>query len=414
MIFQTYLNRFFIHPASKKGTLPFAEVYIIIPVYAEEQLENTLLSLQSCFPVESNITIIWVINTRLNDEEKYQKQALENLELLKKWPPLPGFLTSMVLDCRNLESKNAGVGLARKIGMDMVIFNLKNQNHNPWLVCLDGDCLVSPNYFQEIEKHLLNGKFEVATFEFSHFISAETPSRLKEGIVQYELFLEYYRMGLYQAGFPWYFHTVGSSMACKATAYAKSGGMNQRKAGEDFYFLHKLFPHFQTIEIKGPLVFPSPRISERVPFGTGRFQKKWMESMSKEWPTYHPEIFILLKSYLNLAFSFLSSDQISPDFEPIIKLNPMMESWLGTNNALQNLNDCKGASPTISGRRKAFYRYFDGFQVLKMVHFFQPHFPEISVEKACEQLLPELKNLPSITEKVHFVRRFLTQSPFLD
>ncbi len=38
------------------------------------------------------------------------------------------------------------------------------------------------------------------------------------------------------------YHTIGSSMAVRCSAYAKIGGMNRRKAGEDFIFYTNLYP----------------------------------------------------------------------------------------------------------------------------------------------------------------------------
>lgn len=46
--------------------------------------------------------------------------------------------------------------------------------------------------------------------------------------------------------------------------------MNQRKAGEDFYFLHKFSILDQLGEINVEIVLPLARSSDRVPFGTGK------------------------------------------------------------------------------------------------------------------------------------------------
>ena len=67
---------------------------------------------------------------------------------------------------------------------------------------------------------------------------------------------------------PYSFHTIGSAFALTASAYTRQGGMNRRKAGEDFYFINKLIKGEIFGEINDTKVIPSPRISDRVPFGT--------------------------------------------------------------------------------------------------------------------------------------------------
>ena len=59
-------------------------------------------------------------------------------------------------------------------------------------------------------------------------------------------------------------------MAVRAHAYARQGGMNRRQAGEDFYFMQKLVDGEQVENIAEATVFPSARLSHRVPFGTGK------------------------------------------------------------------------------------------------------------------------------------------------
>ncbi|MEZ4848575.1 MAG: hypothetical protein R3B93_08135 [Bacteroidia bacterium] len=78
------------------------------------------------------------------------------------------------------------------------------------------------------------------------------------------------------------FHCVGSSMAVRSIAYQKRGGMNRRKAGEDFYFLQKFIAEGTLAELSTTKVIPSPRASEKVPFGTGRAIKKLAGKMARK------------------------------------------------------------------------------------------------------------------------------------
>ena len=79
-----------------------------------------------------------------------------------------------------------------------------------------------------------------------------------------------YVIGLSYAGSPYAFHAIGSTMSCTAEAYAAVRGMNRRTAAEDFHFLDKLAKLGRIGHIEKTTVFPSPRTSHRVPFGTGQ------------------------------------------------------------------------------------------------------------------------------------------------
>ena len=105
---------------------------------------------------------------------------------------------------------------------------------------------------------------------FEHPLSGNNyPEAIYKYITLYELHLRYYFQGLAYSGFPYVFHTVGSAIAVKALPYVKAGGMNRRQAGEDFYFIQKLVPAGGYFNLNSTTVYPSPRASSRVPFGTG-------------------------------------------------------------------------------------------------------------------------------------------------
>ncbi len=67
--------------------------------------------------------------------------------------------------------------------------------------------------------------------------------------------------------------------------------MNKRKAGEDFYFIQKIIELGNYTELNTTGVIPSPRISNRVPFGTGKAIGDWVKQGSEEYFTYHPQTF---------------------------------------------------------------------------------------------------------------------------
>jgi hypothetical protein len=411
IVYQNYEKRFFIHPNSKSVELPEAQIYIVIPSYGETGLNDTILSLASCKMPLAKVCVLVVVNDRVEDSENIKnlnRDSIENLEKLQS--EMAGFQL-LWFDSGNLTDKNAGVGLARKIGLDAVILNCKKTDSNPAMICLDADCTVAENYLTRIEEEFLNTTAEVATMGFDHALLPNSESVLNKGILQYEMFLEYYRLGLWISGYPFYFHTVGSSMAFKAIPYAKSGGMNQRKAGEDFYFLHKLFPHYETIELTGNLVFPSSRISTRVPFGTGRFQQQWLEKEQIQLQSYNPEIFKWLGVFLRACKNVIEANvDFNHSFSEFLNLHSDSPIYIAEFEVNRELEEILKSSPQKSQRIKSFYRWFDGLKVLRFVHFFHARLSHQIPEFAAIVLLPELSKYEGIKEKIIFIRKHLAEN----
>jgi len=109
------------------------------------------------------------------------------------------------------------------------------------IICFDADCLCDSNYFLAIEEHAeKHPSADGFNIYFEHPCEGtDYPQEIYEGIIQYELHLRYMNQFLRYAGFPFAYHTIGSSFAVRAGTYALQGGMNSRKAGEDFYSLIK-------------------------------------------------------------------------------------------------------------------------------------------------------------------------------
>ncbi len=255
---------------------------------------------------------------------------------------------------------------------------------------LDADCIVSENYLVEAEKAFENKNVEVAHVHFEHIYQNEPDETLREGIINYELHLRFYVQGLKLAGFPHAVHTVGSCMAVRASRYAKSGGMNRRKAGEDFYFLHKLVVNGGWQDIIHAAVYPSCRISDRVPFGTGRAQMEWLEEGIGE--TYNYEIYELLQPLFSSIEKYYQSG---------LTLNfiPPINDFLMNINGVQKVEEIRNKSVSFEVFQKHFWQWMDGFLVMKLVHYLRDHgYPNQPVLATSKELLHKmnLKNADSL------------------
>jgi hypothetical protein len=170
--------------------------------------------------------------------------------------------------------------------------------------------------------------------------------------------------------------------------------MNTRKAGEDFYFLQRIFPLGNIRLINTATVFPSPRPSDRVPFGTGRAIKDMLKNEATgHYQTYNPHTFIDLKSFFEHAEGFLRNPDLPASFR---KMPESLQGYLHAIEFDKNVKKLQKNFRTESTFSRAFYMWFNGFKVLKFVHFARDRFyPNIKILDAANWLLTTYSEEPA-------------------
>jgi hypothetical protein len=334
---------------------------ITIPLFKEEA-DYVLSSLEMCkLNSSKEVEILAIVNQPADRQDLsmfHQNQVLElKNRKLKNGIPL------RVISALDLEPKQAGVGLARKIAMDDALSRFAAIGRDGLIVGLDGDCQVSENYFEALlkgEKSDLNA----ASLAFEHPLESLSIQEQKN-IIDYEIWLRYYSKALEWSNFPFHYLTIGSSMAVRASAYAKIGGMNRRKAGEDFYFLHKLMPMPKYKELDDLKVYPQARISDRVPFGTGRAMAE-IEMGKKDFSLVYNEMIFKDLSVL-IKSSALGSYELS-------KLT-FWGAFLAEEPKFEHSYNTLVERSSVETFAKNFYHWWDGFKVLKFVHFRSQNYP---------------------------------------
>ncbi len=360
------------------------EMIIVIPCHNEFKLIRTLDSLEMCDPVECKVEVIIVINAGSNHAADIHQQNINTHLLVKQWvnaQPREHSYYCMYID--DLPQKHAGVGLARKIGMDEAVDRFEQiEEPKGIIVCLDADCLVATNYLKEIYLHFLHHTTTMACgIYFEHPINGnEYPHKVYQGIICYELFLRYYIQALRCIDFPHAFHTIGSSMAVLSWAYQQKGGMNRRKAGEDFYFLHKFIPDGTFTELNSTTVFPSPRVSTKVPFGTGRAIDQWLKGEKNLQLGYSFKSFLALQSLLIQVPSLY-------DRSPT-RLHPAIDQFLIEHHFEDVLKEIRKHVASRQSFLKRFYTWLDAFKVLKFIHFARDeYFPDEPLLEVVNELV---------------------------
>lgn len=385
---------------------------VVIPAIGEYEnirslLQSMVLNKRDCF---NSTLVIFVINNTSSSLEEIKTDNYSSVKLLRniiKKEPSGDALVNDVISSglrlalvdassegKELPIKDGGVGLARKIGMDLAlkIFSYNSPGKNI-LVCLDADCTIDTNYFTSIHNEFNGRNLDAAVVNYSHTLTGISDQH-DRAIICYEIFLRYYVLGLKIACSPYAFHTIGSTMACDHKSYMKIEGMNKRKAAEDFYFMEKLAKNTRIESILSTTVYPSARGSWRVPFGTGQRVNRFLSGMQDEYRLYSPQGFYVLKAWLKVFNDSLVHDsnyylshaqQIHPALAEFLVLQGFEADW---NRILVN-----SKIDTQINRQKMVW--FDGFRTLKLIHYLRDNaFGPVNTFQALDEIF-NYAGLPS-------------------
>jgi hypothetical protein len=325
--------------------------------------------------------------------------------------------------------KEAGVGTARKILMDEAVRRFNTLEHPGGIIAsFDADAMVRPNYLEALVSHFrgepqVRGKFKGDTLtgvlgggpgngsgpdgcsiRFEHPL-VENEERGAEkfspevywAITQYELHLRTYVQSIRYTGYPYACQTVGSAFAVRADIYCKEGGMNRRQAGEDFYFIQKVAQRGNFSQCNATCVVPSPRPSDRVPFGTGAMVTR-LHKGEELLKTYNQQLFGMLRKLFNQINrpEFIAGSLLLPEDLP----QPLIE-FLEMQQFEAALKEIRENSASPEAFRKRFWRWFNMFRIMKFLHFARERgYPDIPVGEAASELLrkldPEHIGIPSV------------------
>ncbi len=399
-----YLNRYqFRQQAIFTNPQKDLELVIVIPSFKEPHLLNSLNALYACDRPNCSIEVIVVINCSEIGDEAIQQETIHCYNQAVEWAHIHNnhpTLQFYILLENQLPKKHAGVGLARKIGMDEAVrrFELIN-NSEGVIVCFDADSLCEKNYFIALQKHFQEHPQTTAcALHFEHPLSGSEDQWIYEGIINYELHLRYYVNILKYAGYPDAYQTIGSSMAARSKIYQKLGGMNRRKAGEDFYFLHKIIPLGNFTELKTTKVIPSPRVSDRVPFGTGKAIGDFMKQENRNtYYTYNVQSFLDLKVFLKNVQDYYT--YTNKDIQALLSTLPQsIQQYLIEIKFEENLPQIQRQSKTLETFINRFFLWFNGLVILKYVHYTRDHF---YANQKIEEAIDQLCNLLQIKRENH-------------
>jgi hypothetical protein len=366
-------------------------IIVVVPAFDEPGINRLLDSLVLCDEPKCKVEVIIVVNA----PAEASKECLDNNKL-----------TALNIESWEKENRNCffrlfsftpistvrgwGVGLARKTGMDEAVRRFNRINNPEGIILnLDADCVVGKNYFVSVYNDLLLRKEMAAcSIYFEHPVAGdEFPEAIYKSITLYELHLRYYFQGLAFSGFPYVFHTVGSALAVKAQHYVKAGGMNRRQAGEDFYFIQKLVPAGGYFSLNSTTVYPSPRVSLRVPFGTGASISKLTNGSCSTLLTYNIMAFKELRIFFSTLedYYYCSYKELKEYYNLLpegLRLFSDEKEWI------KKIEEIRSNTSGLSSFKKRFFGWFNMFRIVKYLNYVhQEYFEKTAVEISASELL---------------------------
>lgn len=370
-------------------------IICVVPAYNEPGITKMLDSLASCSEPGCRTEVIIIINAPFKESGEHEEINTLTLNKIESWKKENenSFFRLYCLVADTGSFADWGVGLARKTGMDEALrrFSLIG-NKDGVILCLDADCTVQENYFVSVYlDFFLVAERNACSIYFEHPLTGnEFPEDFYRHITLYELHLRYYYQSLMLAGYPWVFHTVGSSMAVKALPYMKAGGMNRKQAGEDFYFIQKHVSSGGYFSLNSTSVYPSPRVSDRVPFGTGASIGKMDTPESDILLTYNLLSFKDLRKFFDaIELCFKCHNLELRTF--YIEFPEGIKSFLSEDEWVIKISEIRNNTSTLLTFRKRFFQWFNMFRIVKYLnHVHSGIYNKLKVTAAAAGLLSEI------------------------
>ena len=369
-------------------TRPHWHSALVLPAYREQP---ALLQRLARLPAGSGRTlVVLVLNRPDSDLDPRANAALRDALQNPARPramrdtvavyPLAPQVDLYLLDLEMLRGptpRAQGVGLARKTGCDLALQWMDGGGiSGQWLCSTDADATLPPDYFARLQTAAPDAV--AAVFPFHH--TAGTDTACNAATALYELRLHHYVLGLEYAGSPYAFHTLGSCLAVRATAYAHVRGVPRRAGAEDFYLLNKLAKLGPVSRLQGETISLQSRFSTRVPFGTGPAVAAIAAAGNPRGAAlfYHPHGFSALAALLDslpalaevpqqdMAALLVKRDHRGEQLSPALARQAAAAlETLGITPALQH---CRRQTTSAAQFQRHFHQWFDGFRTLKFIH----------------------------------------------
>ena len=366
---QKYINnkKIYFGKAHKRPSKAAYQFFIIIPAYSEkEYIFKTLQSIdnQNILLLKKLLVVIIINNSKSDTKKIINNNKISYNKLINNQYNFE----FVAIDCYSsqyaLSSQISGVGIARKIGMDYCVkYGFKDS-----LFCsLDADTTINKNYLDIINKEFIKIKFSAAVVNFSHQLTDNI--NLNRIITEYENILKNIAYKIQNTGSPYGYVSIGSTIVCTCEAYIAIGGIQPKKATEDFYFLQQLAKYNFIYQIKNILVYPSSRAEQRVYLGTGYRMKNFSKYNKFNDLAFSEEGYKSLKLIYNIIDKNWNTDHLK-----ICKLfknkDLKIYNYLCQNNFMGILIQIKNNTKNKIQFINQFHNWFDSLKIYKFLKMY--------------------------------------------
>lgn len=397
----SYLEKHaFCPPQIPEPPHPGLRLVVVLPISLGVRFSQTLASLYYSNLPEGAFEIIAVVFGNETDTDQDKAAFAEYIQAIKDWmhefqsrvtTPISKEQAARILrplhiiEMPNLPRKHAGIGLARKIGMDEAVHRLR-------LVGCDDGIIVS---FDLPNRLMDDGLERVMSFFWHHAylesiaIPVEyTPlgndhSAQDEAAKKAILEADLRTIGMKRAGHPYAFPMEEVGFAVRLAGYEAQDGMNRRKFGDIFAFLQKFIEvgrHgtcWETAII--PIGFasndPKARIGNRI-----------MEILANpgESMVFSVRLYQELADGLEWIPRFWRADESQVVWDKLPQVFAAYLNDQGGASAIREMLKYSRSREAFMGR---FFRWMDSLRTLRFLEYCaEHHWPMVSVDAAAQEM----------------------------
>lgn len=360
---------------------------ISVPVCGEEDLAPLFQSIhRAAFFANKKLVLLLIVNSTPRTSDYYK---VNNDLLLRKLLPFQSYSSALDIVVWDRHTKNKfpvkqGVGLARKIGADILCFWAHHKKlTSSFIHSTDADAILSEDYFY---LDTLGKNTSCALHPFEHLLNTKD-LLTSQAILLYDRFLKYHRYGIGAANSPYRYIPLGSNLTFSIASYLSVRGFPKKEAGEDFYFLNKMAKVGKIEELGKSLVQLRSREGVRVPFGTNQSVVKIRNLLKEKKPylVYHPTLYTKLKTFLRALEDFSQSRDLE-HFRNSLESEKLLREFCREFKVDEMLIAASEQRKSGEQLRKHIADWMDAFRTLKFLHFVEKDYPKIPLDSSVGEL----------------------------
>lgn len=362
----SYLEKHALLPALiPSAPEPDLGLVVLVSARSASGLQYTLNALDACIKPPVAIEVFMVFHQWTIASPEDQTEHKFALQIAIKWMAAehsPG-IEYHVLSLPDVAPLDFGDGLTRKLAFDEALRRLQAVgNTDAPIAWLDPGVVVDESYLQEIHRYFLENRRKTSCT--TQFFTLQEPE---------ECTLRYAMLGLRTMRHPHAYYHMASVVVVRGSVYARESGMNRRKVGADFHFLHKLTPLEQHGDCPEAIVL---YMNESPDF-------KAQETV------FAPAAYHLLRDF---AARVLASWQQPADtiVAEVSALHPALAEWLATAGFAERLAGMQASATQAASFRQRFFRWFSVLEVQHFMNFAHPaYFERLPLVEAAAALLDQ-------------------------